>query len=496
MSKSLERFDLLIDGELAPGESDHRFETSNPLNRAPWALAAIASEQDVDRAVVAAHKAFKEGPWPRMRMAERAKLLRRFAELLVEHADEIGRVETTDTGKLFRETEWQVRTAAANFNYYADLSASHHGEIPPSLDSRMLGLVLRQPVGVVAAIVPWNSQLLLATNKIGPALVTGNTMVVKASEDAPGPLLTMAKIAMKVGFPPGVFNVITGPANPTGIALTSHPLVRRISFTGGVETARKIIPNTAANIARLSLELGGKSPMFIFEDANIENAVNGILAGIFGAGGQSCGAASRLLLHDTIYDQVIERLLPRAQAIRLGDPMLADTEMGPLATQRQCGRIEGLLSDSLALEGSELLHRGEVPEEFPDGNFFAPTIVACAHQDLPIVREELFGPVLSVLRFHDEDEAIALANDSRYAFAGGVFTKSFPRAYRVVQAIQAGRIGINTYRVSTVNVPFGGFGYSGYGREGGSDALKDYTETKGMMMDISEMPIPDPFVMR
>lgn len=487
-------FEMFIDGEFHAAERTSGFESLNPADGRAWAFIPDASEADVDRAVSSAHRAFKEGPWAKMSASARGDLLRKLAQRLEEHGAELGRIETTDTGKLLKETTWQAANTARIYTYYAGMADKLEGSIPPPASGKLLNLVFHEPVGVVVAIVPWNSQLQLASYKIAPALATGNTIVVKASEDASAPMLAFARAVAEVGFPPGVINVISGKADPCGIALTRHPLVRRIAFTGGLETARRIIPNTASNIAKLSLELGGKSPVIVFDDANLESVVNGQIAGIFGASGQSCGAGSRLICQDTVYDRVVAALVERAGRIRVGDPLDATTDMGPLATERQRSRIDRLLDESLR-KGARLLCGGGRPASLAQGFYFEPTIVECDGQDFPIVRQELFGPVLSVLKFRTEAEAIALADDSDYAFAGAVFTQDFPRALRVSRAVQAGRIWVNTYRATSINVPFGGFRSSGYGREAGIDALRDYTETKALMIDISGEPVADPFVM-
>jgi len=493
MSTAIPTYDLYIDGTFVSGSAGDRFPSINPSTGKTWATVPFADSDMVDRAVTAANRAFKT--WSHTSPKQRAKLVRELSARLAEAADDVARIETIDTGKLYKETRGLAHGSAALYAYYAGLAENLDGHVPPSADGRLLNIVSREPLGVVAAVVPWNSQLLLSVHKLGPALVTGNTVVVKASEDAACPLLELARVIDKVGFPPGVINFITGPGEPTGVALTSHPLVRRIAFTGGAETARRILPNTTHNLARVSLELGGKSPMIVFDDADLDNAVNGMVSGIFAASGQSCGAASRLLLQDNIYDAFLDKLSERASRIRLGDPLDPQTEMGPLATARQRERIGRLVDESLSMPGSRVVFRGERPAAMPDGFFFEPLIIAFDDQEFPVVRNELFGPVLSVLRFSDEDEAIALADDSDYAFAAGIFTQNFPRAHRVASRIQAGKIAVNTYRVSTPNVPFGGFRLSGYGREGGADALKDYTDTKAILVDVTGDPIPDPFVM-
>jgi acyl-CoA reductase-like NAD-dependent aldehyde dehydrogenase len=494
MTDQTELFSMYIDGEFVQAEGGRTFDSTNPYTGQVWAKIPDASAADVNRAVEAAHRAFTTGPWPKMTPAERANLLHKLADKLVEHKERLGYVETQDTGKLLKETTWQAAHTARAYTYFAGLADKLQGDIPPS-GANMLNLVLREPVGVVAAVIPWNSQLQLSAYKIAPALATGNTIVVKASEDASTPLLTLARLVDDVGFPPGVINFISGGANPCAITLTSHPLVRRIAFTGGVETARRLIPNSAHNIARLSLELGGKSPVIAFEDADLDSCVNGVVAGIFGASGQSCAAGSRLLVHESLHDQLVERLVDRTNTIRIGDPMDAGVNMGPLATARQVERIERLLAQSVE-QGAKVVAGGKRVTGLPFNQCFEPTIALCDGSDYLIVQEELFGPVLSVLKFRDDDEAISIANDSKYAFAGGIFSTNFPRAMRAARALHAGRVWINTYRVTAVNVPFGGFKQSGYGREAGIDALKDYTETKAVMIEVGGEAVADPFVMR
>lgn len=489
------RYQMLIDGERREAADGATFPSVNPATEEPWAAVPEATADDVGEAVAAAHRAFESGPWPRLPAAERGRHLRRLAERLPPLAEALARTETTDAGKLLRETSWQAGNLARIYEYYGGLADKVHGEVPPAGAGPTLSMVVREPVGVVAAVVPWNSQLHLAAYKIAPALAAGNTMVMKASEDASGALLDFAQAIEEAELPKGVFNLVTGGGAPCGETLVSHPLVRRVSFTGGVETARKIIPATAHNIAKMSLELGGKSPVIVYDDADLESATNGVIAGIFGASGQSCAAGSRLIAQAGIYDALMERLVERAKQIRIGDPMSAETDMGPLATARQRERIESLLEQSLA-EGARLACGGGRPAGLNRGYFFEPTIVQCDHQDFPIVRQELFGPLLSVLRCRDEDEAIALANDSDYAFAGGVFTRDTAKAMRTAQAVRAGRFWVNTYRVTSAGVPFGGFKLSGYGRESGLDAIRDYTETKGIIMDTSGQPVADPFIMR
>jgi aldehyde dehydrogenase (NAD+) len=488
-------YELFIANKWRPAFGGKSIASVNPSNEDVWATFAAATADDVNAAVMAAHEAFENGPWRRMAPRERGKYLRRIAERIPARAEHLGRVETTDTGKLFRETRWQAGNIAEVFDFYGGLTDTLGGSIAPAGEGQPMSLVVREPIGPVAAIVPWNSQLHLSAFKIAPALAAGCTVVLKPSEVASAAVLEFTRIIAEADLPPGVFNVVTGEAIPCGDTLTSHPLVRRISFTGGVDTARKIIPNSANSLARMSMELGGKSPMIVFDDADLDSAVNGVTAGIFAASGQSCAAGSRLILHEKVYDKFLDKLVDRAKRIVVGDPMQANTEMGPLATRGQLDRIERHLSRSLEM-GAKVLVGGGKPKGLNKGYFYGPTIVRCDRQDLPIVEHELFGPVLSVLRFKDEAEAVRIANNSRYAFAGGIFTRDLARAMRLVREIRAGRLWVNTYRLSSLFVPFGGFKESGYGRESGLDAIRDYTDTKGVFIDVSGKPMADPFVMK
>lgn len=489
------RYQMFVDGKWIGSSADRIFTSLNPATEQEWAEVPEATAEDVNAAVAAAKRAFDEGPWPRMKAIERGKYLRKLAACILPIVDRLAEVETRDTGKLLRETTWQANNVAEVYEFYAGLTDKLQGEVAPYSGSDTMSMVIHEPVGVIAAVVPWNSQLHLAAFKLAPALAAGNTVVMKASEDASGALLEFAKAVEAADLPPGVFNLVTGGADPCGQTLVSHRDVRRVSFTGGIETAKKIVPATANNIAKLSLELGGKSPVVVYDDADLESATNGVVAGIFGASGQSCAAGSRLLAHASIYDDLMARLTERVQTIRIGDPMSSDTDMGPLATVKQRDRIERLLEQSVD-QGARVLAGGGRPASMNRGYYFEPTIVECDSQDYPVVRHELFGPVLSVLRFDDEEHAIALANDSEYAFAGGVFTRDAGKAMRTARAIRAGRFWVNTYRVTSMSVPFGGFKFSGYGREAGVDAIRDYTETKGIIMDISGKPVSDPFIMR
>ena len=491
----LKKYKMFINGEWQDSENGKTFESINPSTGNAWATVPEADEQDVDLAVRAAHRAHSEGPWSGMTATERGKMLRRLGDMLAEHSESLGHCETVDTGKLFKETRWQARYISDCFYYYAGLADKVSGETLPIDKPNMWTMTIREPLGVVAAVVPWNSQLFLVAVKIGPALAAGNTVVLKASEHASAPMLEFAKVFEEAGFPPGVFNVISGLGEPCGRALTTHPLVDRISFTGGPGTARHVVRNSAENFAQVSLELGGKSPVVVFDDADLESATNGVLLSIFSASGQSCVAGSRLLLHESIHDEVLARVAEKASKIRIGDPLDDNSQMGPLATRAQLDNIDSTVADAKA-NGATLIHGGQQPAGMGDGWYYEPTVVACPDQKIGIVQRELFGPVVSALRFTDEAHALQLANDSRFGLAAGVFTADIGRALRITKGIRSGIVWVNTYRMVSPLAPFGGYKDSGYGRESGLEAIYDYTRPKTVWLNTSPDPIADPFVMQ
>ena len=491
----LQRYQMYIDGQWVDSGDGRSFASLNPATGDDWAEIPEATAADVERAVEAAYRAFSEGPWARALPTERGRYLRRLAELLAQKSEELGRTETIDTGKMLKETRWQAKYIAEFFHFYAGAADKVMGSTLPIDKPDMLAMTLREPLGVVAAVVPWNSQLFLVAVKIGPALAAGNTVVLKASEHASAPMLEFARLMEEAGFPPGVFNVVTGHGDPCGRVLTSHPLVQRISFTGGPQSARQIIRNSAENFAQVSLELGGKSPFLVFEDADLESAVNGSIAGIFGATGQSCVAGSRLYLQEKVADKFLDTMVTRARQIRVGDPLLEETQMGPLATPGQIARIEKEVAFAQD-QGGKLLTGGKRPAEHNRGLFYEPTIIECNDQKMRIVDTELFGPVLSVLRFKDEEDVLKLANDTRHGLAAGVFTRNGARALRVTKQLRAGIVWVNTYRVVSPIAEFGGFKESGYGRESGLQAIYDYTRPKTVWINTSDQPLANPFVMR
>ncbi|MER8546901.1 aldehyde dehydrogenase [Mesorhizobium sp. M0684] len=490
---STTQFRNYIDGSFV--EVAATFDSVDPSTGAPWAKMPAASSDDVDRAVEAAHRALGSGTWPAMTATARGKLLVRLGDLVVANADRLAELETRDTGKIIRETRAQIAYVGDYYRYYGGLADKHEGSFVPIDKADMEVTIRPEPIGVVAAIVPWNSQLFLSAVKLGPALAAGCTIVLKASEDGPAPLLAFAELVHEAGFPAGTVNILTGFGHDCGHRLTSHPLVARVAFTGSPSTARQIVRNTAENLAFTTLELGGKSPVVVFADADLDSAANAVVAGIFAATGQSCVAGSRLLVQRSAKDEFLARLKRKAEAIRIGDPQDPAIEMGPLATSRQREWIEKIIAESLAA-GGQLVTGGIRPAGMADGFYYAPTIIDAPDQTLACVREELFGPVLCVLAFDSEAEALSLANDTKFGLASGVFTTNLAKAHRMARGIHAGVVWINTYRAVSPLVPFGGYGQSGLGREGGLDAIRDYTRSKSVWIRTSDDPIPDPFVMR
>jgi len=491
----MKHYQMYIDGEWCDAADGATLESINPATGEVWASAAVAGEVEVNRAVAAADRALKTGPWAEMNATQRGKLLHRLGDLIAENSQMLGEIETIDSGKLGKETRAQTGYVSDYYYYYAGLADKIQGATLPIDKPDMHVFTKRVPIGVVAAVVPWNAQMFLTATKLGPALAAGNTVVLKASEVAPAPMFEFAKIVEQAGFPPGVVNVITGYGEPCGRLLTSHPDVARVAFTGGPETARHVVRNTAENFAVVSLELGGKSPILVFEDADLESAVNGVIAGNFGAAGQSCVAGSRVFIQSSIREKFLQQLVERTGQIRIGDPLDEDTQVGPLCTREQLDHITESVEDAVA-EGARLLIGGNRPEGFDSGWYYSPTILDCPHQDIRTVREEMFGPILSALSFDTEAEAIEMANNSAFGLGSGVFTSNIARALRVSDAIRSGIVWVNTYRVISPIAPFGGFKNSGPGRECGIDTIYDYTRTKTVWINTSTEPMANPFTMR
>ncbi|MFT5895598.1 MAG: acyl-CoA reductase-like NAD-dependent aldehyde dehydrogenase [bacterium] len=490
----LEQYQLFIDGQWCEGTEQQNMTTLNPATNEAWASFACASEEDVNRAVSAAKRALDDPEWRDMTQTARGKLLYRLADLIEQNAELIGRVETRDSGKLAKETVAQAHYVGEYYRYFAGLADKIEGAVLPIDKPDLHVFTTRAPIGVVVAIVPWNAQMFLTATKLGPALAAGCTVVLKASEIAPAPMFEFAKLINQAGFPAGVVSVITGDAPNCAIPLTRHRDVDRIAFTGGTETARHVVRNSAENFAVTTLELGGKSPIIVFDDANLESAVNGLIAGNFGASGQSCVAASRGLVQRGIYDRIVQEIQKRATQIIVGDPQTAETDVGPLCTSAQIENIEATLTKSLA-QGASIRFGGQRTAA-TTGNFFNPTLVECNSAETETLKVEMFGPVMSLLPFDTEEEAIALANDSDYGLGSGVFTENLARAYRVSSRLRSGICWVNTYRAVSPIAPFGGFNQSGYGREAGMESVLDYTRTRTIWINTSDQPMANPFTMR
>ena len=490
----IKNYQMLINGDWVDASDGGTFDSVNPTTGEIWSRVPEATEADVNRAVETAHDAFTKGPWAKLTPTERGKCLRKLGDLLAEQSEGLGRTESVDTGKMLKETRWQAKYIADFLHFYAGCADKVSGETLPIDKPDMFVFTKREPLGVVAAVVPWNSQLFLVAVKLGPALAAGNTVVLKASEHASAAMLEFGKLIEEAGIPPGVVNIVTGHGEPCGRALTGHPLVARVSFTGGPNAARHVLENVKRNFAEVSLELGGKSPFIVFDDANIESAVNASIAGIFGATGQSCVAGSRLYLHEDIADEFLEKMTALTRQIVIGDPLEEETQMGPLCTTGQLENIQREVAHAQE-EGGKIIAGGKQPEGM-GGLFYEPTIIECPRQDLRIVDTELFGPVLSVQRFKTEEEVLELANDSEHGLAAGIFTQNSARSLRMANSVRAGIVWVNTYRVVSPIAEFGGVKGSGYGRESGFQAIYDYTRTKTIWMNTSDEPITNPFVMR
>jgi aldehyde dehydrogenase (NAD+) len=492
----IERYRMFINGEWVEAASNRSFDSYNPYTGRVWATMPEADQEDVDRAVGAARDAMENPAWNTMGPMRRGDLLRRLADLLRENAASMAQVETRDNGKLIREMLAQARALPGYYYYYAGLADKITGETIPLENQSIFNYTLREPIGVVAVVTPWNSPLLILGFSLAAVLAAGNTAVVKPSEHASASTLEFARLVEKAGFPPGVFNVVTGFGPTAGSALVGHKGVDKVVFTGGTEVGKSVAMLAAGNTTPLLLELGGKSPNIVFEDAVIPDAVNGCIAGIFAAAGQTCLAGSRLLLQEKVHDEFMARLVERTKAIRLGDPSDMESEMGPLATSDQLGRTERFVAGAIG-EGARLVCGGRRPEDpaLGQGWFYLPTIFDNVGNDMRLAQEEVFGPVLAVLTFREEEEAIALANRTRYGLAAGIWTNDLKRAHRTAKRLQAGTVWINTYRALSYASPFGGYKQSGYGREMGVEALREFTRVKSVWVSLGGR-MADPFVIR
>ena len=484
-------FQLYIGGEWVEAGGGGRFASENPATREEWADLADGTTDDIDRAVAAARKAFDEGPWPRMLPQERARYLRRLAELCLERGVHMAQFETADNGKLLSEQTLQWQFLHELMHYWAGMADKIGGrtvQAPMPIDVSGLPIpesfayTRKEPVGVVGAITPWNSPCFLLAWKFGPAMAAGCTMVCKPSEHAPVSTVEFAKLVDEAGFPPGVFNVVTGASRTVGAHLAAHKDVDKVAFTGSTATGKSIVEAAAGNLKRVTCELGGKSANIIFADADIEKAVAGTMAGIFAAAGQTCMAGSRVLVQDTFHDRFVEALAGAAQSLKLGDPAKLDTQVGPISNRPNFEKVLSFLK-SAPEEGASVAAGGRVQEDL-GGYFVEPTIFTGVTNDMGVARNEIFGPVASVIKFSSEEEAIAIANDTDYGLGGAVFTETSARAHRVAHQIRTGTVWVNTYRLVSHLVPFGGYRQSGWGRENGPEGIEAYLETKSVWVPL------------
>jgi acyl-CoA reductase-like NAD-dependent aldehyde dehydrogenase len=491
-SKELRCYDkLFINNEFVSPLTGEVFESINPATGKPWALIARGGAQDIDTAVAAARQAFVR--WRRTSGTDRAHLLRKLGDLVRQNCQHLAYLESMDNGKPYNETlNGEIPMVAEWFYYYAGLADKLYGNYIPQ-DANLFTYTKKDPVGVVGAIIPWNSPMMMIAWKVAPALAAGNTIIVKPAEDTSVTAYEFAKLVVEAGIPPGVINIVSGYGREVGAALAAHPQVDKVAFTGSGATAQSIAQQSAGNLKRLSFELGGKAPHIIFDDADLDQALIAAASGIFINAGQTCAAGSRLLISEKIYDEFLEKLVQKAKQIRVGNPMDEATHMGPQSLQSQLLKIEQFVQQAKE-EGAGILtggHRTTV-SGYEEGFYYSPTIITDLPNRSAVCQQEIFGPVLTVLPFSSEEEAIHMANDVHYGLTAGLWTNDVRRAHRVADQIQAGMIWVNTYRKIHWTVPYGGFKMSGYGRENGLEVMNLYTETKSIMMDLAESRV-DPY---
>jgi acyl-CoA reductase-like NAD-dependent aldehyde dehydrogenase len=484
------RYQLFIDGRFVDAESGKTFKSPNPATGETFAEVAEADKADVDKAVAAARKAL-DGKWSKMSARDRGRLLYRLSQLIEQHAGELAELETSDNGKPIKESTYiDLPGVVENFEYFAGWSTKIEGETIP-VPGQMFNYTLREPVGVCGQIIPWNFPLLMAAWKLAPALACGNTVVLKPAEQTPVTALELAKLIQEAGFPEGVVNIIPGYGETAGAALASHPGIDKIAFTGSTEIGKLIAKSAAANLTKVSLELGGKAPNVIFADADLDQAVNGAMMGIFFNQGQVCCAGSRVFIEEKVKDEFLARFKEKAERITVGDPMDKATLMGPQVSMEQLNKIKsyvGIARD----EGATVFSGGQsiqLEGAFQNGYFFQPTIFSEVNNSMRVAQEEIFGPVSSVITFDNDDDLLRQANETMYGLSAGIWTSNITRAHRFARAVKAGVVWINTFNMMNAASPFGGYKQSGYGREMGKHALELYTQVKSVWVDLSGKPI-------
>jgi len=493
MSDTVERYDHVIGGEPVASTGEERIDVVYPYDGTVWASVPDGTAADVDRAVERARAAFAE--WRETSPSERRATLYGIADALDDHADELGELETRQNGKLLREMAGQTAALGEWYRYYGSLAETARGDTVPveNKDGGLFNYVDHEPYGVVGAITPWNSPLMLTTWKLAPALAAGNAFVHKPSEQTPVSALRFAEILRdETDLPDGVYNVVAG-AGETGAALAEHDGVDKVAFTGSTATGRTVGAAAGEALNPVSLELGGKSPNVILPSADLDSAINGVVKGIFAATGQTCLAGSRVLVHEAVHDEFVERFTDRARSVTLGDPMDPETEMGPVAFRDQWEKVRHYVETG-AEEGAEVAYGGEQPDGAPGECFVQPTVLVGVDNGMQVAREEIFGPVASVIEVADEADAVETANDTDYGLAAGVWTEDMRQAHRVADALDAGTVWVNEYRTLSHRSPFGGFGDSGLGRENGAEALDEYRQTKSVWIDL-DGEVDDPFTL-
>lgn len=490
----MKRYNHYIDGRAAEPTGGAHFPSENPYTGEAWALVAQGNAVDVDAAVNAARRAFEQGPWGRLTASQRGALLRRLADLIVGHAPRLAEIEQRDNGKLIAEVIAQVNYVGEYFHYYAGLADKVESHVIPTDKIGVFAYTRYEPKGVVAIITPWNSPLTLTSWKLAPALAAGCTAVIKPSEFTSCAMLELAELFKLAGLPDGVVNVVTGFGEEVGAPLVSHPSIAHVGFTGGEAAGVRVYELAARGLKSVTLELGGKSPNIVFDDADFDQALKGVVSGIFAATGQSCQAGSRLLVQRSVHDEFVARLIEFVRHVRLGDPMHPDTQMGPIATRPQFDKVLKYIEIAKA-EGANCAIGGRARPDLGAGQFIEPTIFTHVESRMRIAQEEVFGPVLSVIPFDDEQDAIRIGNDVVYGLAAAVWTRDLRRAMLMSEKLKAGTVWINNYRATSFTSPFGGMKRSGLGRESGVDAIREYLDTKCVWMS-SDLDVANPFIRR